>query len=112
MEQALQVREEEFDDQTIRRVEGRKSDLLKEGAGKFAAIQTGRIKTMRRLIEARKYVEKPRDLNKLSIIDKYANFGSTLYAPVQRDGRYTETKTIETEGFQPVTLQVCVALCM
>ena len=62
------------------------------------------------LIEARKYVEKPRKLQKLTIVEKYANFGSSTYAPVQRDGRFPETarngKPIETEGFQPATLQV------
>ena len=106
LEQALLAREEEFDESTMRRVEGRKTGLLEEGTGRFAAIQAGRIKTMRHLIEARKYVEKPRKLHKLTIVEKYANFGSTLYAPVQRDGRAAETRPIETEGFQPATLQV------
>ena len=106
LEQALLVREEEFDEGTMRRVEARKTGLLQEGTGKFAAIQAGRIKTMRRLIEARKYVEKPRKLHKLTVVEKYANFGSSLYAPVQREGKLAESRPIETEGFQPATLQV------
>jgi hypothetical protein len=106
LEEALLAREEEFDENTMRRVGSRKTTMLLEGSGRFAAIQADRIKTMRRLIEARKYVEKPRKLHKLTVVEKYANFGSSLYAPIQREGRFVDSRRIETEGFQPATLQV------
>jgi hypothetical protein len=44
------------------------------------------------LIESRKYVERHRKLTKPTIVERYASFGSTTYAPVQRDGRFPETK--------------------
>eukprot|EP00195_Chlamydomonas_chlamydogama_P000588 CAMPEP_0202922768 /NCGR_PEP_ID=MMETSP1392-20130828/78098_1 /ASSEMBLY_ACC=CAM_ASM_000868 /TAXON_ID=225041 /ORGANISM="Chlamydomonas chlamydogama, Strain SAG 11-48b" /LENGTH=1175 /DNA_ID=CAMNT_0049616413 /DNA_START=82 /DNA_END=3609 /DNA_ORIENTATION=- len=105
LEQALNVREEEIDEATMRRVEDRKTAMLQERSGRFATIQASRIKTMRQLIEARKYVERPRKLQKPTVVERYANFGSNTYAPVQREGRFPDNKTIETEGFQPVTLQ-------
>ena len=105
LEQALIAREGDYDDTTARRIEDRKATLLAERADKFASIQAGRIKTMRHLTEARKYVEKPRKLQKLSVIEKYADYGSSVYAPIQRDGKVTLKQTIETEGFQPVSLQ-------
>ena len=110
LEQALIAREDEFDEATMQRVENRKTMMLQQRTERFATIQANRIKTMRQLIEARKYVEKPRKLHKLTVVEKYANFGSSAYAPVQRDGRFPDSKphgkTIETEGFQPATLQV------
>ena len=105
LEQALIAREGDVDDVTARRVEDRKTALLQERADKFASLQAGRIKTMRHLSEARKYVEKPRKLHKLSVIEKYADFGSSAYAPMQREGKVTQRQNIETEGFQPVSLQ-------
>lgn len=114
LEQALQVREEEIEEENIRRVEARKTKLLSEKAAKFAYIQANRIKTMRHLIEQRKYVEKPRKLQKPTIVEQYANYGSTKYAPVQREGRFPETKPmgreIETEGYQPATLPAVLEL--
>lgn len=108
LEQALLVREEELDETAMRQVEARKAQLLQQKSSKFAEIQANRIKTMRQLVEARKYVEKPRKLHKQTIVERYANFGSTAYAPVQREGRFPEAKpqgkTIETEGYQPVSL--------
>ncbi len=65
---------------------------------------------MRQLIENRKYVEQHRRLHKPSVVERYANFGSSAYAPVAREGRFPETKPrgkeLETEGYSPATLQV------
>jgi hypothetical protein len=50
----------------------------------LAKIQRKRIKVLRKMFKARKNVEikgKKRD-----IIEDYANFGSTVYAPITRDG--------------------------
>lgn len=75
-------------------VEARKATLLRGKASAFAAIQASRIKTMRQLVEARKYVEMPRKLLKQTVVERYANFGSTAYAPVQREGRFPEAKPL------------------
>lgn len=105
-----QVREEELDDENRLRVEARKEAMLAGRAGKFADVQATRIKTMRQLIENRKYVEKHRKLHKPTIVERYANYGSGTYAPLQREGRFPESKPlgkeIETEGYAPVTLKV------
>ncbi len=85
-----QAREEEIEEANNKRVEERKTHMLQQKAPQFAAIQANRIKTMRQLIEARKYVERHRKLIKPTIVEKYANFGSTTYAPVQREGRFPE----------------------
>lgn len=109
LETALQVREEEIDAEATYRIEARKAEMMDTKAAKFATIQSNRIKTMRQLIENRKYVEQHRKLHKPTIVEKYANFGSTTYAPLQRDGRFPESKPlgkdVETEGYAPATLQ-------
>jgi hypothetical protein len=76
----------------MQQVEARKTMMLQQKASKFASVQAKRIKTMRQLVGARKYVEKPRKLYKQNIVERYANFGSTAYAPVQREGRFPELK--------------------
>ncbi|KAG2496803.1 hypothetical protein HYH03_005210 [Edaphochlamys debaryana] len=109
LDNALQVREEEMEADNQARVEARKQAMLAAKAGKFADVQATRIKTMRQLIENRKYVEKHRKLHKPTIVERYANFGSGTYAPMQREGRFPESKPlgkeIETEGYAPVTLR-------
>lgn len=49
-------------------------------------------------------------LHKLTVVEKYANFGSTMYAPVLREGKFPDNKPlgkkIETEGYQPATIKV------
>ena len=87
----------------------------------YADQQAGFLHSRRfRLFCVRRYVEQHRKLHKPTIVEKYANFGSTTYAPLQRDGRFPESKPlgkdVETEGYAPVTLQVrgrtlCAADC-
>ncbi|GFH27627.1 uncharacterized protein HaLaN_25984, partial [Haematococcus lacustris] len=109
LQQAIQVREEEFDERCASRVEARKVAQLEAKSSRFAEIQAARIKTMRQLLESRKYAEKPRRLVRPGIVERYANYSSTTYAPVQREGRFPEAKPngrlIETDGYQPVNLQ-------
>ncbi|GIL83565.1 hypothetical protein Vretifemale_12354, partial [Volvox reticuliferus] len=109
LDNALQVREEELDEAHRQRVEERKKATLAARAGRFADVQATRIKTMRQLIENRKYVEKHRKLHKPTIVERYANFGSGTYAPLQREGRFPESKPmgqeIETEGYEPASLK-------
>ncbi|GIL52182.1 hypothetical protein Vafri_8117, partial [Volvox africanus] len=109
LDNALQVREEELDEDHRQRVEERKKATLAARAGRFADVQATRIKTMRQLIENRKYVEKHRKLHKPTIVERYANFGSGTYAPLQREGRFPESKPmgqeIETEGYEPASLK-------
>jgi len=62
-------------------------------------------------VEARKYIEKPRRLHKTTIIERYANFGSTTYAPVQREGRFPEAKP-KVRGCGCACVYVCVRVRM
>jgi len=107
--QALVAREEEFETTATMRVDQRKMTGLERTANRVAGIQAARCKTMRHLVEARKYVEKPRKLHKLAVVEKYAQYSSSMYAPLQREGRFPDSgpagKPVETEGFAPATLQ-------
>lgn len=53
-------REEEYELSASHRVETVKTMRLEGAAEKFSEIQASRVKTMRQLLEARKYLEKPR----------------------------------------------------
>ena len=67
----------------------------------LAKIQRKRIKVLRKMYKARKNVEikgKKRD-----IIEDYANFGSTVYAPITRDGLSLDKKANKYE-VQPEAL--------
>lgn len=66
----MQVREEEIDAAVTARVEARKAHMLSETAPRFAEIQSTRIKTMRQLIEGRKYVETHRKLQKPTVVER------------------------------------------
>jgi hypothetical protein len=64
------------------------------------------------LIESRKYVERHRKLTKPTIVERYANFGSTTYAPVQRDGRFPETKpSVSSPGVTAVAAVLLSITC-
>lgn len=67
-------------------------------------------------LELRRYVDKNRYQTRMSesIIDTYAFPGSSVYAPLQRDGRFPDSrpkgKGIETEHFVPSAMAGLQAL--
>lgn len=73
----------------------------------FAAIQKRRIKAVRQLTHARSKTDTTM-VKKKTIIQKYGDFGSDVYAPLQRDGRFPDVKPqgkdIDPEPFVPRTL--------
>eukprot|EP00951_Prasinocladus_malaysianus_P001469 scaffold10119_cov42-Prasinocladus_malaysianus.AAC.2 len=73
----------------------------------FASIQKRRIKAVRQLTHARTKTDTTRIVKK-TIVQKYGDFGSSVYAPLQREGRFPETKPagkeIDPEPFVPRTL--------
>jgi hypothetical protein len=92
----LQVREEEIEETHRAQVENRSAALLAAKAQKFAAIHSSRIKTIRQLAARRKAVDAAARGSSgsgasSSIIDKYADYGSPVYAPLQREGRFPDT---------------------
>lgn len=72
---------------------------LKERA--LAKIQRKRIKVLRKMYKARKGVEY--NNTRRDIIEEYANFGSTVYAPITRDGLSLDKKANKYE-VQPEAL--------
>uniref|UniRef100_A0A383WAB7 Cilia- and flagella-associated protein 91 n=1 Tax=Tetradesmus obliquus TaxID=3088 RepID=A0A383WAB7_TETOB len=93
LQAALKVREEEIEEAHRAQVEQRSAALLAAKAQKFAAIHSSRIKTIRQLAARRKAVDAAAcgsSGNGGSIIDKYADFGSPVYAPLQREGRFPD----------------------
>eukprot|EP00201_Polytomella_parva_P022574 CAMPEP_0175045130 /NCGR_PEP_ID=MMETSP0052_2-20121109/4223_1 /TAXON_ID=51329 ORGANISM="Polytomella parva, Strain SAG 63-3" /NCGR_SAMPLE_ID=MMETSP0052_2 /ASSEMBLY_ACC=CAM_ASM_000194 /LENGTH=444 /DNA_ID=CAMNT_0016308569 /DNA_START=41 /DNA_END=1371 /DNA_ORIENTATION=+ len=109
LQTAVAAREDEVEAAHAARVEAFKESLTKSQATQYAFIQGSRLKTVRQLVEARKYVEKHRRLHSQSRVEKYTDFGSSIYAPLQREGRFPEDPPnglrIETEGFAPHTIQ-------
>lgn len=72
-----------------------------------AKIQRKRIKVLRKMFKARKNVDikgKKRD-----IIQEYANYGSTVYAPITRDGLSLDKKANKYE-VQPEALSTYAGL--
>ena len=67
----------------------------------IAKIQRKRIKVLRKMYKARKTVEIKS--TKRDIIEEYANFGSTVYAPITRDGLSLDKKANKYE-VQPEAL--------
>lgn len=67
----------------------------------IAKIQRKRIKVLRKMYKARKTVEVKS--GKRDIIEEYANFGSTVYAPITRDGLSLDKKANKYE-VQPEAL--------
>ena len=67
----------------------------------MAKIQRKRIKILRKMYKARKNVEIKNE--KRDIIEEYANFGSTVYAPITRHGLSLDKKANKYE-VQPEAL--------
>ena len=61
----------------------------------LAKIQRNRIKVLRKMYKARKNVEIKG--TKRDIIEEYAAFGSTVYAPITRDGLSLDKKANKYE---------------
>lgn len=101
LQSALVDREKETVEMHAQRTEDirLKKTEIKERA--LAKIQRNRIKVLRKMYKARKNVEikgKKRD-----IIEEYANYGSTVYAPITRDGLSLDKKANKYE-VQPEAL--------
>lgn len=60
--------------------------------GTIELIQKARLKTIRRLTAARARVAVEPTTLKRDIIAEYADYGSKIYAPLQRDGRFPESR--------------------
>merc|ERR1711957_303818 len=98
---ALVEREKETEERHAQRTEEIRLKKTENKERALAKIQRKRIKVLRKMYKARKNVEikgKKRD-----IIEDYANFGSTVYAPITRDGLSLDKKANKYE-VQPEAL--------
>lgn len=101
LQSALVEREKETEERHAQRTEEIRLKKTENKERALAKIQRKRIKVLRKMYKARKNVEikgKKRD-----IIEDYANFGSTVYAPITRDGLSLDKKANKYE-VQPEAL--------
>ena len=101
LQSALVEREKETEEKHANKTEEIRLKKTENKERALAKIQRKRIKVLRKMYKARKNVEikgKKRD-----IIEDYANFGSTVYAPITRDGLSLDKKANKYE-VQPEAL--------
>ena len=101
LQSALYEREKESEEKHATRTEEIRLKKTENKERALAKIQRKRIKVLRKMYKARKNVEitgKKRD-----IIADYENFGSTVYAPITRDGLSLDKKANKYE-VQPEAL--------
>ena len=67
-----------------------------------------RVSTILHIEDAQRAQRNPDKAYKPDIIDKYSKFSSGVYAPMQREGRFPDTRpedqSIDTRSFQPSSL--------
>jgi hypothetical protein len=97
----LVEREKETEEKHAQRTEEIRLKKTENKERSLAKIQRKRIKVLRKMYKARKNVEIKG--HKRDIIEEYANFGSTVYAPITRDGLSLDKKANKYE-VQPEAL--------
>lgn len=101
LQSALVEREKETEEKHAQRTEEIRLKKTENKERSLAKIQRKRIKVLRKMYKARKNVEIKG--HKRDIIEEYANFGSTVYAPITRDGLSLDKKANKYE-VQPEAL--------
>ena len=101
LQSALVEREKDTEEKNAQRTEEIRLKKMENKERAVAKIQRQRIKVLRKMYKARKNVEikgKKRD-----IIEEYYNYGSTVYAPITREGLSLDKKANKYE-VQPEAL--------
>ena len=101
LQSALYEREKESEEKHATRTEEIRLKKTENKERALAKIQRKRIKVLRKMYKARKGVEV--NEMKRDIIQDYENFGSTVYAPITRDGLSLDKKANKYE-VQPEAL--------
>eukprot|EP00227_Mantoniella_beaufortii_P019466 CAMPEP_0197584104 /NCGR_PEP_ID=MMETSP1326-20131121/6810_1 /TAXON_ID=1155430 /ORGANISM="Genus nov. species nov., Strain RCC2288" /LENGTH=1093 /DNA_ID=CAMNT_0043148417 /DNA_START=227 /DNA_END=3508 /DNA_ORIENTATION=+ len=105
LKRAIECREEESEATAAVRLERLRDGRLAEKSRAFAAIQQRRVKALRKLGASRKGVFETPETK--TIVDDYATFSSTVYAPMTREGKFPDTKPVGNEidpkPFEPTT---------
>lgn len=109
LEEAIDCREEQRNQEIQSIVESRKSASVLKAQKSTAAVEKLRVRTVRHLSSLRKQARELHPFIKESLVQAYTNFGSQKYAPLQRLGQFPDNQpvgnTIVTEIFQPESLQ-------
>jgi hypothetical protein len=95
LQSALVEREKETEEKHAQRTEEIRLKKTENKERALAKIQRKRIKVLRKMYKARKNVE-IKGL-KRDIIEEYANFGSSVYAPITREGLSLDKKANKYE---------------
>lgn len=101
LQSALVEREKETEEKHAQRTEEIRLKKTENKERALAKIQRNRIKVLRKMYKARKNVEFKG--SKRDIIEEYASYGSTVYAPITRDGLSLDKKANKYE-VQPEAL--------
>ena len=101
LQSAIVEREKESEEKHAQRVEEIRLKKTENKDRALAKIQRNRIKVLRKMYKKRKNVEIKGI--KRDIIEEYANYGSTVYAPITRDGLSLDKKANKYE-VQPEAL--------
>ena len=101
LQSALVEREKDTEEKHAQRTEEIRLKKTENKERALAKIQRKRIKVLRKMYKARKNVEMTS--NKRDIIEEYANYGSTVYAPITRLGLSLDKKANKYE-VQPEAL--------
>lgn len=101
LQSALVEREKDTEEKNAQRTEEIRLKKMENKERAVAKIQRQRIKVLRKMYKARKNVEVKGQ--KRDIIEEYHNYGSTVYAPITRDGLSLDKKANKYE-VQPEAL--------
>ena len=103
LQSALIEREKETEEKHAQRTEEIRLKKTEKKERDLAKIQRKRIKVLRKMYKARKNENVDVKGKRRDIIEDYANFGSTVYAPITRDGLSLDKKANKYE-VQPEAL--------
>jgi hypothetical protein len=101
LQSALVDREKRIEEHHAERTESIRHKKTEDKERALAKIQRKRIKVLRKMYKARKNVEMKS--HHRDIIEEYAHYGSTVYAPITRDGLSLDKKANKYE-VQPEAL--------
>lgn len=101
LQSALVDREKRIEENHAERTEQIRHKKTEDKERALAKIQRKRIKVLRKMYKARKNVEMKSQHR--DIIEEYAHYGSTVYAPITRDGLSLDKKANKYE-VQPEAL--------
>lgn len=101
LQSALVDREKRIEENHAERTESIRHKKTEDKERALAKIQRKRIKVLRKMYKARKNVESKN--HHRDIIEEYAHYGSTVYAPITRDGLSLDKKANKYE-VQPEAL--------